>query len=75
MRIGSCEAFARRGCKVYATSRNLDTIRDFQEPRIRKLALDVTRADEIQRVVQDIVEWEGKIDVVVNNAGLICPGT
>jgi 1-acylglycerone phosphate reductase len=70
----SCEEFARRGCKVYATSRNLDTIGDFQDTGIRKLALDVTSDDAVQRVVQDIAESEGKIDVVVNNAGLLCPG-
>jgi NAD(P)-dependent dehydrogenase (short-subunit alcohol dehydrogenase family) len=70
----SCEAFAHQGCKVYATSRNLDTIGDFQHPGIRKLALDVTSDDAIQRVVQGIVESEGRIDIVVNNAGLLGPG-
>jgi NAD(P)-dependent dehydrogenase (short-subunit alcohol dehydrogenase family) len=72
--VHSCEAFAHRGCKVYATSRNVDTIGDFQDTGIQKLALDVTSDDAVQRVVRDIMENEGRIDVVVNNAGLLGPG-
>jgi len=72
--VHSCEAFSRRGCKVYATSRNLDTIGDFQDPDIQKLSLDVTSDDAVQHVVEAIVEREGRIDVVVNNAGTMCPG-
>jgi len=72
--IHSCEAFSRQGCKVYATSRNLKTIGDFQDPGIEKLCLDVTSDDAVQRVVQDIMEREGRIDVVVNNAGTMRPG-
>jgi NAD(P)-dependent dehydrogenase (short-subunit alcohol dehydrogenase family) len=59
---------------VYASSRRLDTIGDFQDPGIRKVELDVTSEDAIQRVIQQIMESEGQIDVVVNNAGFVCPG-
>ena len=52
----------------------MDTIGDFQDPSIQKFALDVTSDDAIQGVVHGIVEREGKIDVVVNNAGFFCPG-
>jgi NAD(P)-dependent dehydrogenase (short-subunit alcohol dehydrogenase family) len=52
----------------------LDTIGDFQDPGIQKVELDVTSDDAIQRVIQHIMESEGQIDVVVNNAGLFCPG-
>jgi len=72
--VHSCGAFSRRGCKVYATSRNLDTIGDFQDPDIQKLSLDVTSDEAVQRVVEDIMEREGRIDVVVNNAGALCLG-
>lgn len=70
----SCEAFARQGCKVYATSRSVDTIGDFNDAGIQKLALDVTSDDAVQRVVQDIAEREGRINVLVNNAGISSPG-
>ncbi|KAK2461589.1 hypothetical protein APHAL10511_006052 [Amanita phalloides] len=70
-----CEAFAARGCTVIATSRNASTIGGFRdETNIRKLALDITKDEQVQKVVQHVVEQEGRIDILVNNAGLISPG-
>ena len=42
---------------------------------MEKLQLDVTSDENVQRVLDLIVEREGKVDVVVNNAGMIAPGT
>jgi NADP-dependent 3-hydroxy acid dehydrogenase YdfG len=58
--ISRCEGFARRGCKVYVTSRKIESISDF---KFKTIPLDVTS------------EKEGKIDVVVNNTGLLAAGT
>jgi len=69
-----CEEFARQGCKVYATSRKVETIGEFQDKTIEKLALDVTNDLDVQNAVQHIAEVEGRIDLVVNNAGLISAG-
>lgn len=69
-----CEEFARQGCKVYATSRRVETIADFDDASVQKLALDVTSDESVQSVLNHITEVEGKIDVVVNNAGLISAG-
>ena len=69
-----CDEFARRGCKVYATSRKVESIGDFQHDTVEKLALDVTSDEDVQKAVEHILEVEGKIDIVVNNAGMICPG-
>jgi len=68
------EEFANRGCKVYATSRKVDTVRGFKNHGIKTAALDVTSDDDVQRVVRDILDAEGKIDVVVNNAGALGAG-
>lgn len=68
------EEFAEQGCVVYATSRRVETIADFSDSNIKKLALDVTSDEEVQNVIQEIIRNEGKIDVVVNNAGVISPG-
>lgn len=68
-----CEEFARQGCKVYATSRRVETIADFSNDSIEKLALDVTNDEKVQNALKFIVEKEGKIDVVVNNAGMSAP--
>ncbi|KAJ3571393.1 hypothetical protein NP233_g3775 [Leucocoprinus birnbaumii] len=68
------QEFAHQGCIVYATSRRAETIADFENPKIHKLALDVTSDENIQKVIHEILTKEGKLDVVVNNAGMICPG-
>jgi 1-acylglycerone phosphate reductase len=69
-----CEEFARHGCKVYATSRRTETIADFSNESIEKLALDVTSDESVHNVLNFILDKEGKIDVVVNNAGVSTPG-
>jgi len=67
--------FARQGCIVYATSRRVEIIADFEDPGIHKLALDVTSDENIKNVVQEIIDKQGKLNIVVNNAGIICPGS
>lgn len=46
----------------------------FTNPSIEKLALDVTSDDAVEHVVQTILEKEGKIDIAVNNAGILAIG-
>lgn len=46
----------------------------FTQPEIAKLALDVTSDENVQSVIKTIIEREGHIDMVVNNAGANCPG-
>ncbi|KAF5388504.1 hypothetical protein D9757_004602 [Collybiopsis confluens] len=74
--IGSalCEEFAAQGCKVYATARDPAKMEGFSHPLIEKHVLDVTNDEDVRRVIQQIAEHEGKIDIVVNNAGTGAPG-
>ena len=44
-------------------------------PNIERLALDVTNDANVRQVVETIIEREGRIDIVVNNAGAMCHGT
>ncbi|CDO69829.1 hypothetical protein BN946_scf184803.g27 [Trametes cinnabarina] len=67
------EEYAARGCKVYATARRLESMEGFKHP-VEKLKLDVTDDENVREVVKTIVEREGKIDVLVNNAGVLCTG-
>ncbi|KAI6026910.1 hypothetical protein PISMIDRAFT_121733 [Pisolithus microcarpus 441] len=69
-----CEEFAEKRCIVYATSRKLETMQGFQHDTIRAMALDVTGDEDISAVVQKILEEQGKIDIVVNNAGALAIG-
>jgi len=66
--------FASRGCNVYATARNTERMQALHHPRIQLLSLDVTDDSDIKRVIDFIIENEGKIDIVVNNAGIGCYG-
>jgi len=45
-----------------------------QHPRIELLPLDVTDDSAIKLVVDTIIANEGRIDIVVNNAGTGCYG-
>jgi NAD(P)-dependent dehydrogenase (short-subunit alcohol dehydrogenase family) len=69
-------AFARHGDRVYATMRDPergDRLRQAAERErlaVTIAALDVTDGTAILQVVADIVEREGRIDVLVNNAGI-----
>ncbi|KAI0363752.1 NAD-P-binding protein [Pilatotrama ljubarskyi] len=65
-----CEEFASRACIVYATARRLDAMDGFTHDNIHKLTLDVTNDEKVQEVVNTIIEREGQIDVLVNNAGV-----
>jgi len=65
-----CEQFAAHSCKVYATSRNVASMEGFSDQTIQKLALDVTSDEDVERVIQTILDAEGKVDIVVNNAGI-----
>lgn len=59
---------------VYATSRRLETIDGFKHP-VEKCTMDVTSDDDVMLAVQSILEEQGKIDIVVNNAGALAIGS
>ena len=44
-------------------------------PNIVTKMLDVTRDEQVASVVAGIMEVEGRIDCIVNNAGGLCMGT
>ncbi|MGH8991531.1 MAG: SDR family oxidoreductase [Acidimicrobiia bacterium] len=70
-------AFARRGDRVYATMRRAERGRDLVEVGvdegldIRVLELDVTDEWSVKQAVAHVLDTEGRIDVLVNNAGLL----
>ncbi|EIW65337.1 oxidoreductase [Trametes versicolor FP-101664 SS1] len=69
-----CEEYAAQGCKVYATARRLEAMGGFTHNTVERLVLDVMSDDNVQDVVRTILEKEGRIDVLVNNAGVLCTG-
>ncbi|MEC4005854.1 SDR family oxidoreductase [Flavobacterium sp. SUN052] len=56
-----------KGFVVYGTSRNPERISNSVFPLI---ALDVRNVDSIQKAVAEVISKSGRLDVVINNAGV-----
>ena len=60
---------AQEGHKVYAGARRVDRMADLAEYGITAVEMDVSKGDDNERVVSQVIESEGRIDVLINNAG------
>lgn len=58
-----------RGYRVYGTSRRAPPLLAEPGPGLRMIAMDVTSEDSVRQAVNLVLAREGRIDVVVNNAG------
>lgn len=68
----AAEEFIRHpNFKVWATMRDptKSTLPETQDGRLVVAALDVTSSNNVESLVKRIIEEDGKIDIVVNNAG------
>ncbi|CCG53185.1 Probable short-chain type dehydrogenase [Flavobacterium indicum GPTSA100-9 = DSM 17447] len=61
------EFLQEKGYTVYGTSRNPETV---QNSKLKLLALDVRNTNSIQFCIDEVIRLEGKIDVLINNAGV-----
>ncbi|KAG0380761.1 hypothetical protein BGX24_005406 [Mortierella sp. AD032] len=71
----TAKAFEKNGCKVYAAARRLDAITGIEGLDIEKVYIDVLDEKSIKDAVDHVIEKEGRIDILFNNAGmgLACP--
>ncbi|KAL3613422.1 hypothetical protein CASFOL_042685 [Castilleja foliolosa] len=67
--------FAAREFLVVATALSLATVSDLQDdPRFFVQELDVSSDESVRHALSTVLERFGRIDVVVNNAGIQCVG-
>ena len=62
------EFLAKKGYIVYGTSRNPEKLPDFN--LFKLIRLDVADEKSIKNAIETIINKEGKIDVLLNNAGV-----
>lgn len=69
--IGKATALhlCKEGHQVYAAARRLEEMQDINEAGGHAMKMDITRDEDIQNVMNHVIEAEGHIDVLINNAG------
>ena len=62
-------SLARQGHRVYAAARRVERMEPLKELGVVPLRMDVTDEASMEAGVRTVLEAEGRIDVLVNNAG------
>ncbi len=65
----SAKLLASQGHTVYGGARRLEMMNPLKEFGVTPLSLDVTDNQSMENVVNTIIKSEGRIDVLINNAG------
>ena len=69
--MGKSTAFNlhEKGYKVYGMARRAEKMNDLKTKGIEVIPLDLTKDETIVKAVNTVLEKEGRIDVLINNAG------
>lgn len=69
--MGKSTAFElqQKGYKVYGMARRTEKMNDLKEKGMEVVSLDLTNDESITAAVNTVLEKEGRIDVLINNAG------
>lgn len=62
------EFYASGECKVYASARSIEKMESLSSG-IERIQLDVSSLEDCKAAVDFIISKEGKIDILMNNAG------
>ena len=65
----AAQTLAQQGHKVYAAARRLEKMEPLKAYGVQVIKMDVTDEESMQNGVQAVIQAEGRIDVLVNNAG------
>ncbi len=75
------KTFAKAGCEVIVTDRDADRVHDTvgmltkSNHRAFGYAMDVTNPESVLDVHDHVLSEHGPIDILINNAGIVCGGT
>ena len=75
------KTFAKAGCEIIVTDRDIDRVNETvnlltkSNQRAFGYAMDVTNPVSVQDVHDHVLSEHGPIDILINNAGIVCGGT
>lgn len=69
MGFEAAKLFAEQGHKVYAGARRVEKMADLAPLGIVPVGMDVTKPEDNAAAVARIIDAEGRLDVLINNAG------
>lgn len=67
--LDTARMLASKGCKVYGAARRVELMEPLKDLGVVPLYIDLTDTASMQKCVNTILEAEGRIDALVNNAG------
>jgi len=65
----TAEYLAKQGHKVYGAARRIEKMESLRQCGVTPLKMDVTDEASVKNAVAEVAKKEGRIDVLVNNAG------
>lgn len=65
----TAELLARQGYKVYGAARHVESLNELKNLGVVGIPMDVTDDASMEAGVKTVLEAEGRIDVLINNAG------
>lgn len=69
MGLSTASQLLKEGYTVYGAARRIEKMKSLESQGMGVVALDLTQEESIKNAVDHIIEKEGKIDILINNAG------
>ena len=67
--LDAAQTLVRQGHRVWAAARRVELMKPLKNDGVHILRMDVTDEASLQQGVEAVIQAEGRIDVLVNNAG------
>ena len=65
----SARTLAKQGHRVYAAARRTELMEPLKAYGVKVFGMDVTDEESMKQGVETVIQAEGRIDVLINNAG------